>query len=88
MPLSDKELLRALAKHPSAERFQPLLERYLPLVYAAAVRQSADSTDAALVTHAVFVAFARRARALSRRTLLSGWLFDATRFAARKLART
>jgi DNA-directed RNA polymerase specialized sigma24 family protein len=87
MQIRDKELLRAFAAAPSVERFQPLLEHYVPFVYAAAYRQLGNEADATLAARAVFLAFARRLRGLSRRTLMVGWLFEAVRLTARKVKR-
>ncbi|MCI0535678.1 MAG: CotH kinase family protein [Verrucomicrobiales bacterium] len=82
---TDFELLRTFRKNGSAENFQPFLDRYLAFVFAAARRQSGTEEQAATVTRAVFLAFAKRARSLSRKTVLAGWFFHATRIAARKV---
>src|SRR5262245_61528181 len=62
--LTDRELLRAFKRKPSAENFQPFLDRYLPFVLAAARRQSADEARAAEVTRSFFLGFAKRAHSL------------------------
>src|SRR4051794_40362466 len=87
LPLSDRELLRALAREPSSETFLPILDRYLRFVYAAALRQLHDPSESAEATRAVFLAFARRGRRLSRKTLLAGWLFQALGVAVRRVIR-
>jgi DNA-directed RNA polymerase specialized sigma24 family protein len=87
MQISDRELRRAFRSEPSSERFQPIVERYLPFVYAAAYRQLANQSDAGLVARAVFLALARRWRSLRRKTGLAGWLFEALQVATRKLRR-
>jgi RNA polymerase sigma factor (sigma-70 family) len=61
------------------------VERYSGLVYASAFRRTGDAALAAEVALAVFLVLARRARKLSRKTVLAGWLFDITRVTCRKL---
>ncbi|MSU62695.1 MAG: hypothetical protein EXS31_09910 [Pedosphaera sp.] len=84
---TDRELLRAFKKEGSPENFRLLLDRYLPFVFDAARRQTANDTQASEATCAAFFAFARSVRSLSRNTVLAGWLFKATRLAALKLQR-
>src|SRR5947207_5977182 len=88
MHLSDKELLRAFRSDSSLKHFEPFLDRYLAFVYAAACRQLPDEAAARQATHAVFLAYARRARRLARRTVVADWLYSAVRLTARKLRRT
>src|SRR5437867_6947358 len=83
--MTDRECLRAYARHPSAESFRPFIERYLAFVYSAAHRQTGAQIPAIEVTRAVFLALAYKARHLPRKTVLAGWLFRATRFACLKL---
>src|SRR5207253_9474047 len=67
------------------ERFQPLLDRYLPFIFAVARRQLGNDSEAEEATRAVFLALAHRARKLPRKTFLPEWLFRATRLATAKL---
>ena len=78
---SDAELLRAYVEHGSETAFAAIVERHKGLVYASALRQTADAGLAEEITQAVFVVLARKAATLKPGTILSGWLFRATRFA-------
>jgi len=86
-PMDDWQLLRDYTQRNSEEAFRTLVERYAGLVYHAALRQSGNPETAQDVTQAVFIALARKANRLPRGTVLSGWLFRATRFAFTNLAR-
>src|SRR5437899_2579941 len=83
--MTDKELLRAFKANRSVATFQPILDRYLPFVYASALRQLENESDASEVTTAIFQALANRARTLPRRTILAPWLFRATRLASARI---
>src|SRR5271168_1923280 len=84
----DMELLRQYADHDSQEAFQILLERHVNLVYSTALRQVGDSTLAEEVTQTTFIILARKAGALGRGVILSGWLYRTTRFASMHARRT
>jgi RNA polymerase sigma factor (sigma-70 family) len=86
--MSDAELLHEYVSEQSQEAFRTLVERYLPLVYAAALRQVRDAAVAQDVTQVVFIILARKASRLSSGTLLPGWLFRTTRHTASKSLRT
>jgi RNA polymerase sigma factor (sigma-70 family) len=86
-PMDDWQLLRDYAQRNSEEAFRGLVDRYAGLVYHAALRQSGNPQTAQDVAQAVFIALARKADRLPRGTVLSGWLFRATRFAFANLAR-
>jgi uncharacterized protein (TIGR03435 family) len=86
-PMDDWQLLRDYAQRNSEEAFRALVDRYAGLVYHAALRQSGNPQTAEDVAQAVFIALARKAHRLPRGTVLSGWLFRATRFAVANLAR-
>src|SRR6516162_5322932 len=84
----DCELLRRYSENRSEEAFAELVRRHLDLVYSAALRQvNSDAHLAQDVAQMVFTDLARKARALARHPVLSGWLYTSARFAAAKLAR-
>jgi len=85
--MDDHELLRRYAEEASDDAFRGLVERHAGLVYGVALRQLGRTHQAEEVTHAVFEALARKATGLRSGTVLAGWLFKATRFAASKLQR-
>ncbi len=86
-PMDDWQLLRDYARGNSEEAFRTLVDRYAGLVYHAALRQAGNPQTAQDVAQAVFITLARKANRLPRGTVLSGWLFRATRFAFANLAR-
>lgn len=84
----DAELLRRYVSEHSEAAFAELVQRHLPLVYNAALRQLGGATHRAEdVTQTVFADLARKAATLSRRSHLGGWLYLSTHFAAAKLKR-
>lgn len=85
---TDAELLRRYIQERSETAFTELVQRHLNLVYFAALRQvGGDAHRARDVAQTVFTDLARKARALTDRATLSGWLHTSTRFAAAKLRR-
>jgi RNA polymerase sigma factor (sigma-70 family) len=85
--MEDRQLLRQFVEHNSQEAFAALIQRYLNLVYSVCRRELGDTESAEDVTQAVFLILARKAPQLNRHVVLSGWLFQTARFAA-KNART
>lgn len=80
---TDVELLRQYVNAASEDAFTELVQRHLPLVYSAALRQvDGDAELAKDIAQTVFLALARKARSLLGRELLVGWLYASTHFAA------
>src|SRR5215510_14599729 len=85
----DVQLLRRYAEEGSETAFADLVRRHIDLVYSAALRWTAgDAHLAQAVTQSVFTDLARKARKLPASVVLTGWLYQATRFAAAKVVRT
>ena len=77
----DNELLRRFAAERSEPAFADLVDRYVGLVFSAALRQmDGDSGAAEDVTQAVFTDLARKAAHLTGHTSLTGWLYTSTRY--------
>lgn len=88
MPESDDiPLLRQYAENGSESAFATLVERHINLVYSAAWRSTGNRQAAEDIAQAVFIILARKARSLSKRTILSGWLYQTTRLTAANFLR-
>ncbi len=81
--MDDCQLLRQFVEHDSQQAFAALTGRYLSLVYSTCRRELDDAETAEDVTQAVFLILARKAPTLRRSVVLSGWLFQTARFAAK-----
>jgi RNA polymerase sigma factor (sigma-70 family) len=81
-PVTDHDLLREYAATGANAPFATLVARHVDWVHAAALRQSGNHAVAQDIAQAVFIILARKAAALRRETVLSGWLFRAVRYAA------
>ena len=80
--MDDLMLLREYATRNSEAAFETIVTRRVGFVYAAALRQVRDPHLAEEITHAVFIILAQKAGRISDKTILAGWLFKTTRFAA------
>lgn len=85
---SDMDLVREYAGRNSEPAFAELVHRHIHLVHSVALRFTGNSGDAQDVTQAVFIILARKAGDLRASTILTGWLYETTRFTAMKLLRT
>ena len=79
---NDMDLVREFADRNSEAAFAELVRRHINLVYSVALRFTGNPGDAQDVTQAVFIILARKAAGLSARTVLTGWLYETTRFTA------
>lgn len=87
--MNDAELLQRYSGSQCDAAFTELVNRYVDLVYCSALRQLGGDTHLAEdVTQTVFIDLARKAPSLSGRTLLAGWLYTSTRYAAAKAIRS
>ena len=80
--MDDMALLQEYAARKSEAAFETLVSRRIGFVYSAAMRQVGDPHLAEEVAQTVFTILAQKAGKLSAQTILTGWLFRTTRFAA------
>jgi RNA polymerase sigma factor (sigma-70 family) len=78
----DHQLLEEFARENSEPAFGALVQRHLNLVYSAALRHAGNVHAAEEITQAVFIILARKAGKISRRVVLSGWLWQTARLTA------
>jgi RNA polymerase sigma factor (sigma-70 family) len=79
--------LRLFARSGDAEAFARLTQRYINVVYTFCCRQLADPHLAEDATQAVFILLAQKAKSLRPGVILSGWLFDASRYCCQNARR-
>jgi RNA polymerase sigma factor (sigma-70 family) len=78
----DMKLLREYADSRSEAAFSALVSRHLNLVHSAALRKLRDPHLAEDVTQTVFTLLARKVNSIGPNTVLTGWLYRTTLFAA------
>ncbi len=80
--MDDFELLQAYGKRQAEDSFAALVQRYINVVFSAALRQTGKHELAEEVTQAVFMVLARRAASFRPGTILTGWLLRTTYYTA------
>lgn len=80
--MDDNALLRDYAERGAEEAFAALVARHINKVYSVGLRQTGNPHQAEDITQAVFVILAKKARSMSRRVILSGWLYQTARLTA------
>lgn len=89
MPVAqDMDLVREFARGGSETAFAQLVRRHLDLVYSVALRFTGNRADSEDVVQAVFIILAQKAAGLRERTVLTGWLYETTRFTAMRAVRS
>jgi RNA polymerase sigma factor (sigma-70 family) len=84
----DIKLLREFAENNSDEAFAALVERHVHLVYSAALRRTGNPNVAEEIVQATFIILARKAKSLSNKIILSGWLYQTAQLTAANYLRT
>ncbi|MCX6924677.1 MAG: sigma-70 family RNA polymerase sigma factor [Verrucomicrobia bacterium] len=80
MNSDDMALVREFAQSNSEQAFARLVSQHVNLVYSVAMRQVRDPHLAKEVTQSVFIILAGKAKSLSPKTILSGWLCRTARY--------
>lgn len=84
-----EQLLAEFARSGADELFRELVRRHLPLVYSTALRvTNGDKHLAEDISQTVFSDLARKAGAVSRDSILAGWLHQHAWFTASKAIRS
>jgi RNA polymerase sigma factor (sigma-70 family) len=85
--LDDHQLLAEFARTHSEAAFAALVQRHLNLVYSVAQRSVGNAHAAQEISQAVFLILAQKAKNLSPKIILSGWLYQTTRLTAANFLR-
>ena len=88
MTSDDMALVREYAQSNSEQAFATLVSRHVNLVHSVALRQVHDPSFAEEITQAVFIILARKAKSLSPKTILPGWLCRTARYVSGRALRT
>src|SRR5205823_7860559 len=81
-------MIQTLSILASSNTLSDLIEQQLDFVYSAALRQIHDPHLAEDVTQAVFILLWKKYPTLKPGTVIEGWLYEATRYAAKSAMRS
>ena len=76
--MTDRELLEQYVDENSHAAFAAIVDRYVGLVYSAALRQVREPALSEDICQAVFLILARKAKSLQPGVILPGWLIRTT----------
>src|SRR5688500_10188071 len=85
--MDDWQLLRSYGRDEAQDAFTEIVRRHVNLVYSAALRQVRDAELARDVTQLVFANLARRAKSLTPKGTLAGWLYRDASFTSQEILR-
>jgi RNA polymerase sigma factor (sigma-70 family) len=86
--MTDRELLAEYRKTGSGDLFSEIVARHASMVHSTCLRILRDEHAAEDATQATFLLLSGKARKLSRKTVLSGWLFRTAQFTALRQSRS
>ncbi|MHC4917064.1 MAG: RNA polymerase sigma factor, partial [Planctomycetota bacterium] len=86
--MTDRELLAEYRRTGSGEFFAEIVARHASMVHSTCLRILRDEHAAEDATQATFLLLSGKARKLSRKTVLSGWLFRTAQFTALRQSRS
>ncbi len=86
---TDADLLGRFVEGRDEQAFRMLVQRHVPLVYRAALRQlQGDAHRAEEATQQVFTLLAQKAKSLAGHPSVTGWLYTTTHYTVRSVQRT
>ncbi len=86
--MTDRELFAEYRKTGSGELFTEIVSRHMDMVHSTCKRVLREDHAAEDAAQATFLLLVRKAKKLSRKTVLSGWLFRSAQFTALRLSRS
>src|SRR6516162_10012147 len=85
--MKDMALLGQYSGKGSEEAFAEIVRRHIDLVYSVALRYAGRAEDAQDIAQTVFTLLSRKAGKLREGTVLTGWLYETTRYTALRFMR-
>ena len=85
--MGDDELLQQYTGLDSEQAFRTLVDRYAGLVFSIALRRTGRRELAEEIAQTVFIVLARKAKQLTPKVSLAGWLHQATMLESAKALR-